>query len=492
MMLAALSAVSIAAALTFAGSAAATPLTWSVAVGVDAPHEISSLSCASTTLCVAVDRQFTDVVTTTKPTAGAAAWTVTPIGTDDAVGVSCALGASSTKLCVALDCLPQAWWSTNPTGGAGTWTKTALGEATCGFHTTTAISCATTAMCVGTDSIGDVIATGDATGAGTEWVFAKVDGSTGINAISCPSTSLCVGVDNAGNAVTSGSPLGGAGSWTVTKIDGTSPVLSVSCAVAPTTLCVAADNAGNVITTTNPTGGSWTPAHVDGAGSNSHGMSCPSSTLCVGVDNEGNALMSTNPTGGEAAWTKQKLGITVLTAVSCASESLCVAADWKGNIYDGTGGPIAPPSGNPEEKSKGKAGEPETSHVIAPEAQILSTEGQVTTLLSCPPIGGECGPLNIELSAQVKVEGKKIVGALAKAKKKKPTVKSVTVGKIAVSLAAGQHKKVTIPLNATGKSLLAKFKHLTTHMRFIAKGKVLGSRTVKLTKAGKHKPKKHR
>ncbi len=226
---------------------------------------------------------------------------------------------------------------------------------------------------------------------------------------------------------------------------------------------------------------------MDGVGSNSHGMSCPLSGLCVGVDNEGNALMSTNPTGGEAAWTKQKLGITVLTAVSCASESLCVAADWKGNIYDGTGGPIAPPSGKPEEKSKGKAGEPETSHVIAPEAQILSTEGQVTTLLSCPPIGGECGPLNIELSAQVKVEGKKIVGVLAKAKKKKPTVKSITVGKITVSLAAGQHKKVTIPLNATGKSLLAKFKHLTTHMRSVAKGKVLASRTVKLTKAGKHK-----
>ena len=225
---------------------------------------------------------------------------------------------------------------------------------------------------------------------------------------------------------------------------------------------------------------------------------CPvhPSSFCVGVDNQAGAVSSTNPTGGTSAWTREVIDTGQLpTAVSCASSSLCVATDWHGNIVEGTGAttPPPPPPPNPEVTSKGKAGTPET-HIIAPEAQVLSTEsngeGQVTTLLSCAPAGGECGPLNIQLSAQLKVEGKKVVGVLAKSKKKKTRIKSVVVASATVSIAPGQEKKVTLTLNATGKSLLAKFKHLSTQMRVISKGIVLSTRTVKLTKSTKHGHKK--
>lgn len=497
LLLVVLSVVSLAAALVLAGSAAAeSPLKWSPPTNIDGTHELSGISCPSAGLCVAIDRMNTDVVTSANPTGGASAWTVTPIGTDDATGISCALSGES-KLCVAVDCRPKAWFSTNPLGGAGTWTGTLLGAESCGFHTTTGVSCASIAMCVAIDSVGDVIVSGKPTGSTTDWKSNNVDGANFLSSISCPTTSLCVAVDNKGNAVTSTSPLGG-GAWNVAQIDSTKPLSSVSC--ASETLCVAGDEAGNVLTSTNPTGGAaaWSVAHVDGTAGVS-GMSCPSSSLCVGVDNQSGAVSSTNPTGGASAWTREVIDVGQLPkAVSCASSSLCVATDWHGNVIVGTGAATMPPpeetsknkTGTPEVTSKGKAGTPET-HLIAPETQILSTEsngeGKVTTLLSCAPVGGECGPLNIQLSAQLKVEGKKVVGVLAKAKRKKTSIKSVIVASATVSIPAGQQKKVTLTLNATGKSLLAKFKHLSTQIRVISKGTVLSTRTVKLVKHAKHK-----
>ena len=233
-------------------------------------------------------------------------------------------------------------------------------------------------------------------------------------------------------------------------------------------------------------------------------MSCPSTTLCVGVDNQMGALSSTDPLGGTAAWSRNPIDPgQLLTGVSCASSTLCVATDWHGNIVEGTGGSTPPPpppsttetskgttetSKGTTETSKGTPGTP-TTHIIAPETQILSTssngEGQTTVLLSCAPVGGECGPLNVQLSAQLNVQGNKIVGVLAKAKAK-TRVKRVVVASAQLSIAAGQHKKVTLKLNATGRSLLARFKRLSTQMRVSAGGHVLLARTVKLTKSVKH------
>jgi hypothetical protein len=488
--------------LVLVGSAAAeSPLKWSPATNIDGTYRLAGISCPSVGLCVAIDSPAGDVITTTEPTGGAAAWTVTPIGTDDATGVSCALGTESSKLCVAVDCMQTAWFATNPIGGAGAWTATPFENHGCGLYPPlTAVSCPSTAICVAADQRGNVIASGDATGPGSEWHYASVDGEETINAISCPTTSLCVAVANHGNVITSTSPLGGAGSWHVANIDGTTVLRSVSCAYEPAlpqpVLCVVGGEGGNVLTSTEPTAGegAWTAAHVDGT-AGVLAMSCPSVTLCVGLDNQAGAVTSTHPTAGAAAWTREVIDTgQLLTAVSCPSITLCVAADWHGNIVEGTGATTPPPPPpNPEVISKGKAGTPET-HVIAPEAQVLSTEsngeGQVTTLLSCASVGGECGPLNIQLSAQLKVEGKKVVGVLAKAKKKKARIKSVVVASATVNIAPGQEKKVTLTLNATGKSLLARFKHLSTQMRVISKGTVLSTRTVKLTKSAKHGHKK--
>jgi hypothetical protein len=492
-----LAAAWLCAALLVASPAAAEPpLKWSAATNVDATHELSGISCPSVALCVAIDRNTADdVITTTNPTGGASAWTVTPINTDNPTGISCVLGAESSKLCVAVDCVPEAYVSPNPTGGAGEWTATPLGPATCGLGPySTGVSCPSTSMCVAIDSVGEVVATATATGGSSAWHRVPVDSGHSLNAISCPTTSLCVAVDNVGNVVSSQSPLGGEGSWNVTNVDGTHYLRSISCVREPL-LCVAGDEAGNVLTSTSPTGGPWTAAHVDGT-AGVLGMSCPSATLCVGVDNQQAALMSTNPTGGATAWTREAIDPgQLLTGVSCASTTLCVATDWHGNIVEGTGASTSPPpSPSPEVTSKGASGTPPT-HVIAREAQILSVtsngEGQVTTLLSCPAVGGECGPLNVQLSAQLKVEGNKVVGVLARAKKK-THIKAVLVASTSLSLAAGQQKQVVLRLNASGRALLARFKRMTTQMRVIVGGRVLSTRTVKLVNRPKHTHKHRR
>jgi hypothetical protein len=66
---------------------------------VDGSNYPDGVSCPSSGLCVAVD-EWGDVVTSTNPTGGASAWTVTHVdGSNFLSGVSC----PSSGLCVTVD-----------------------------------------------------------------------------------------------------------------------------------------------------------------------------------------------------------------------------------------------------------------------------------------------------------------------------------------------------------------------------------------------------
>src|ERR1019366_9950291 len=85
--------------------AAGSPLTWSAPERVDHqppfgyPTPLGGPSCPSSGLCVAVDNRG-NLVTSSNPTGGAAAWTVTDVdGSNGLDGVSC----PSSGLCVAVD-----------------------------------------------------------------------------------------------------------------------------------------------------------------------------------------------------------------------------------------------------------------------------------------------------------------------------------------------------------------------------------------------------
>src|ERR1700693_3636342 len=105
---------------------AGSPLTWAAPLRVDhqppfAGNNLEGVSCPTSGLCVAVD-ELGNVVTSSNPQGGAAAWTVTHVDfTKDAQSQATNLSAVSCPsgdLCVAVDFSGDVVTSTNPTGGA--------------------------------------------------------------------------------------------------------------------------------------------------------------------------------------------------------------------------------------------------------------------------------------------------------------------------------------------------------------------------------------
>jgi len=303
--------------------ASATGLAWTV-TNADGANGIANISCPTESLCAAVSPQ--GVITSTNPTGGAGAWTVTNVGSEYLSDISC----PTVSLCVAVDRSRHVVTSTNPTGGAGAWTITNVNVPT---EFLLRVSCPTVSLCVAVDLHGDVLTSTNPTGGESAWTATKVDGDNPIYDISCPTVSLCVAVDWHGSVLTSTNPTGGAGAWTVTNVYDYL-LEAISC---PTeSLCVVVTR-DLVSTSTNPTGGAgaWTAFSVNGP-KYLHDVSCSSESWCAAV--WGNVVVtSTNPTGGESAWTATYMeGAESLYGISCPSTSLCVAVDaLEGNTSEG-------------------------------------------------------------------------------------------------------------------------------------------------------------
>ncbi len=308
------------------------------------------------------------------------------------------ISCPSTSLCVAVDRGGYVVWSTDPAGGPLAWNAADID----GSSEITSISCPSTALCVAVDAAGNVIASQDPSGGVSSWAVARVDtsktqnntdnaGSVLVRGISCPSTTLCVAVDAAGNSLVSTDPTGGASEWTATHVDtnlsygctGTGltcqpPLVGISCPTVA--LCAAVDFSGNLLTTTDPTAAlPWTSTPTDGGGLSSlFGISCPAIGFCATVDGDAGRAITLDPAtptsqasrslpdslygiwcqsqslclasvqtqGGisgllgsfdpalpASTWTLSGLG--GVNAVACPSASLCLAADGEGNIAAG-------------------------------------------------------------------------------------------------------------------------------------------------------------
>lgn len=326
------------------------PLTWAATIRVDRPlplagNRMEGVSCPRSGLCVATD-QLGNVIVSSDPTGGAATWAVTHVDStidpnSNATNLS-VVSCPSSDLCVAADYSGNVVTSTNPTGGTAAWTLTKVD----GTNQLVSLSCPSTQLCVAGDTYGNVVTSTNPTGGVSAWTVTPL-GGFGLFGLSCPSSSLCVAVDNQGNVVTSTSPTAGSAAWKVTGVAGFSGGSGVSCPTS--SLCVAVDSFGDVITSIDPAGGAsaWKLTHVDGSncapipGAAPHcllnGITCLSGGACVAVDYVGNAVTSINPTGGLAAWKVTNIdGSNELTAVFCPSTGLCVALDANGNVVTGT------------------------------------------------------------------------------------------------------------------------------------------------------------
>jgi hypothetical protein len=333
------------------------------------PARLKGVSCPADNFCAAAD-SFGNVVTTTEPMNGAAAWTLASAKETDSSNGFSGISCPASSFCAAVDIAGGVSSSTNPTGGpatwslhyipnsfalsgiscpsaslclalnggelaistdpaAGNWTPLLLSE-TEGIN---AVSCSSASFCAAVASGGKVYTTGNPTGGAAAWTPASISGSE-LSYVSCASTNLCVAGSDFGTLYSSTDPAGGAGTWTGVSVG----LHTVSC---PTTsLCVGARN-NEVVTSTNPTGtaGEWTAAAVDtGPGFGISSVSCTATPHCVAV-REGKVITSTNPAGGAAAWsvaTVDNAGSSVIQDLSCPSTGFCAAIDTKRHIITST------------------------------------------------------------------------------------------------------------------------------------------------------------
>jgi hypothetical protein len=276
------------------------------AARVDGGQELTSISCPSTALCVAVDGAG-NVVTSTDPTGGAGAWAVAKIdssqtqnNTDNAGAVlDRSVSCPSTAMCVAVDAAGNALVSTQPAGGAVAWTN---------IHIDTNRSFGCTA--------------------------GGLTCQTPLVSVSCPSTSLCAAVDFSGNILTSGSPTT-PGSWSSTSATGgrLGSLWGISCPVVG--FCATVDGAADHAITLNPS--IPTAQGVRALAESLYGVWCQSPSLCLAsVETHAGIsglLGSFNPAAPAATWSLSSLG--GITGLACLSSSLCVAGDDEGNVAAG-------------------------------------------------------------------------------------------------------------------------------------------------------------
>lgn len=199
------------------------------------------ISCASSSLCVAVD-EAGHILSSTDPSGGSGAWTLAgPVGgVGRLFGVSC----PTESLCVAVGTNGTVLTSTNPSGGAGAWTATQIEPLGAGLF---GVSCASASFCVAAGGNGTITTSTDP--AGGSWSVAHIgsDESLGgaLGRVSCPSASFCAVSNFGGHVATSTNPSGGPGAWTVSNVDPGMAVLSMSC--VSEALCVAGDAVGKVL-----------------------------------------------------------------------------------------------------------------------------------------------------------------------------------------------------------------------------------------------------
>lgn len=237
MALVLLLSVSVLSALT--STARATPqLSWSTALTIDSGKALSSISCPTTSLCVAVDEAGAKL-TTSDPMSKTSAWQ-TPVEIDEGQALT-AVSCTQEALCVAVDQAGNALASTDPTAAAANWKLSDIDPG----NQLSAVSCPNSSLCVAVDDTGRVIASADPQASAPTWSETEIDSSGSLTAVSCASSELCVSVDDQGQALATDQASAPLPSWTQSNADPSAKVTSVSCLANG--LCDAVDSSGRVL-----------------------------------------------------------------------------------------------------------------------------------------------------------------------------------------------------------------------------------------------------
>jgi hypothetical protein len=300
-----------------------------------------------------------------------------------------AVSCASTTLCVAVGHEGSVYSSTDPTGGAGAWS---IGSAKDhGSPHLLGVSCPSNSLCVAVSGenggAAGRIVTSTAPTSG-KWQTVELPGAPDLRGVSCASTTLCVAVGAAGKIFVSIDPTGGASSWREIASPTARELRAVSCVAG---LCAAGDEGGNLVTSTDPGGGPFAAANGGGTVQLT-GASCPTASACVAVDDNADVVTSTDPTGGTGAWNFQNLipfeaqpserGQFVgnaLWGVSCGTPSLCVLVGSESRIWTSTA-PFAVTKSSPKDSGGGAAGKRKGS--LRPHTHLVFAKGSYLSIVA--------------------------------------------------------------------------------------------------------------
>jgi hypothetical protein len=219
--------------------------TWTART-VDSTNTLSAISCPSADLCVAVD-DGGNVATSTAPTTGA--WTLTHV--DNALyacsrsGGNCAqapltsVSCPSTTLCVAVDGAGNILSSTSPTGASDSWSLTNVSSLPLN-----SVSCSDRALCVaiGNDATARILPN-PSLGNNS----ARSEPIDSLGPMSCaPGATVCLtpSVTTTGAVLDADDP-DGSGTWVSSTIGGLD-ITSLTCVSGDK--CLAVDSGGGIAT----------------------------------------------------------------------------------------------------------------------------------------------------------------------------------------------------------------------------------------------------
>ncbi|HKG04516.1 MAG TPA: hypothetical protein VKB03_15160 [Conexibacter sp.] len=336
-------------ALTSAVAGAAASSAWSFAsvpgTGPAPAAHVLDVSCASSSLCVALD-DAGNALSTTLPTSTLARWQTTPVSPGLALNdVAC----TASGFCAAVG--DNSWMATTsqPTGAGAAWSVRDLqlfSDSDSGHRSDEllAVGCASASLCaaVSFSSARNLIVSLDPGASAPVWDSHSVGSIRSgdlFYAVACPDQSLCVAAGSNGKVATS---IDAGAHWRRTYIESprarngslTPSIQDVSC---PTTsFCAAVDNQRTLITSRAAAAGAsaWHRIRLR----HRHrltAISCASASLCVALDRRGHALASPRPAGPASGWKPLPIA-RPLSRVSCASNRLCLFVTRAGELITGT------------------------------------------------------------------------------------------------------------------------------------------------------------
>jgi hypothetical protein len=442
---------------------------WSPPVDADSTHELDGISCSSATLCAAVD-QSGNVVTSTDPAGGAGVWSAANVDSNPLVGVSCPAG----PLCVAVDYAGNVLSSMNPTGGMAAWSTPVPIDAA---NHLTSVSCASASLCVAVDGEGNVL-----TGQGPPV------------ALSLPSIS---GNPEQGQTLTeshatwSGAPSSYAYQWE--DCDGSGADCAPIAGATSQSYTLGGGDVGHTIrvqeTAANSTGqgepvvSAQTVTVIAVAQSSSAPYDITSPTIS-GTVRQGQTLREAHgswanaPTSYSYRWQDCNRGGTACKAIRGATKQT-----YKLTSSD-VGHTIRVQETATNRAGSGAPASSSATHAVTPAPPSASLRGatvKATTVrvaVACRGARGKSCAFSLTLSVVETLKAGKVIAISAAKRPPKPEHRTLVLAKLTATVAAGRSRSLSLPLDRSGKALLARRHTLRAELALLQSRRTVGHRVV--------------